>query len=342
MRSDVKQVGRELGVRYVLEGSVRRAGNRLRITAQLVEAATGTHVWAERYDRELADIFVLQDEITEQVVAAIEPELYAAEHFRSQRKPPENLDAWECVIRALSHVGEVTRAGMAEAEALCRRAVAIAPAYGQAHCMLARVLLRRTQFSGQVEALLLEAMAEARTALGLDDRDPWAHLAHGVALFRVRRYGDAERALRRALEFNPNLALAHAYLAWPLAIRGAHEEALKSAEHALRLSPNDPLVGAQASYSIAITHFAAGRYLDCVVSARETTERYPEYIPGHYTLAAAAALSGGVQTAAKSISALLRLRPDCTVAWMSEAIPWPAEIGERFAEGWRIAGMPEE
>ena len=152
---DVKQVGRELGVHYVLEGSVRRAGNRLRITAQLVEAAAGTHVWAERYDRELADIFVLQDEITERVVAAIEPELYAAEHFRSQRKPPENLDAWECVIRALSHVGEVTRAGMAEAEALCRRAVAIAPAYGQAHCMLARVLLRRTQFSGQVEALLL-------------------------------------------------------------------------------------------------------------------------------------------------------------------------------------------
>ena len=185
-------------------------------------------------------------------------------------------------------------------------------------------------------------MAEARTALGLDDRDPWAHLAHGVALFRVRRYGEAERALRRALEFNPNLALAHAYLAWPLAIRGAHEEALKSAEHALRLSPNDPLVGAQASYSIAITHFAAGRYLNCVVSARETTERYPEYIPGHYTLAAAAALSGGVQTAAKSISALLRLRPDCSVAWMSAAIPWPAEIGERLAEGWRIAGMPEE
>jgi len=160
-------------------------------------------------------------------------------------------------------------------------------------------LLRRTQFAGQVEALLLEAMAEARTALGLDDRDPWAHLAHGVALFRVRRYGEAERALRRALEFNPNLALAHAYLAWPLAVRGAHEEALKSAEHALRLSPNDPLVGAQGSYSIAIAHFAAGRYLDCVASARETTERYPEYIPGHYTLAAAADAERGCADGSK-------------------------------------------
>ena len=99
---DVKQVGRELGVRYVLEGSVRKAGNRIRVTAQLVEAETGNHVWAERYDRDLADIFAVQDEITERVVAAIEPELYAAEQVRSQSKPPDSLDAWECVIRALS------------------------------------------------------------------------------------------------------------------------------------------------------------------------------------------------------------------------------------------------
>jgi adenylate cyclase len=137
---DVKQVGRELGVRYVLEGSVRNAGNRVRITAQLIDAADGNHVWAERYDRELADIFAVQDEITERVVAAIEPELYAAEHVRSQRKPPESLDAWECVIRALSYVGHGTRVGTIEAEALCRRAIAIAPGYGQAHSLLAWVL----------------------------------------------------------------------------------------------------------------------------------------------------------------------------------------------------------
>jgi TolB-like protein len=125
---DVKQVGRELGVRYVLEGSVRKAGNRLRITAQLVEAETGNHIWAVRYDREIADIFMVQDQITERVVGAIEPELYAAEHFRGQRKPPESLDAWECVIRALSSMGQVSHAGVLEAETLCRRAIAIAPA----------------------------------------------------------------------------------------------------------------------------------------------------------------------------------------------------------------------
>jgi adenylate cyclase len=123
---DVKQVGRELGVRYVLEGSVRKTGNRLRVTAQLVEAANGNHVWADRYDRELADIFAVQDEITERVVAAIEPELYAAEHVRSQRKPPQSLDAWECVVRALSFMCQGADAEDPEAEALCRRAIALA------------------------------------------------------------------------------------------------------------------------------------------------------------------------------------------------------------------------
>jgi adenylate cyclase len=134
---DVKQVGRELGVRYVLEGSIRKGGSRLRITAQLVETETGNHVWAARYDRDLGDIFAVQDEITERVVAAIEPELYAAEHIRSQRKPPESLDAWECVIRALSALSQMTRESSAEAERLCRRAIAIAPGYAQAHSLLA-------------------------------------------------------------------------------------------------------------------------------------------------------------------------------------------------------------
>src|SRR5947209_6503489 len=158
---DVKQVGRELGVCYILEGSVRRGGNRLRITAQLVDASSGNHVWAERYDRDLADIFAVQDEITERVVAAIEPELYAAEHIRSQRKPPDSLDAWECVIRALSLIGQGTREANDEAEALCRRAIAIASGYGLAHSLLAWTLWRRGAWSGGSGTLLPEALAEA-------------------------------------------------------------------------------------------------------------------------------------------------------------------------------------
>src|SRR5215475_12918406 len=196
---DVKQVGRELGVRYVLEGSVRKSGNRLRITAQLVEAETGNHVWAERYDRDLGDIFAVQDEITERVVAAIEPELYAAENIRSQNKPPDSLDAWECVIRALSCIGQGTRDETTEAEALCRRAIAIAPGYGRAHSLLAWALLRRTTWSGDFRVVMPEISAETRAALALDDRDPWAHFVQGILFFRTRRFDDAARALRRAL-----------------------------------------------------------------------------------------------------------------------------------------------
>src|SRR5262249_21336619 len=267
---DVKQVGRELGVRYVLEGSVRRAGLLVRVTVQLIEAASGNHLWAERYDRELADIFAVQEEITERIVAVIEPELYAAEHIHSQRKPPDSLDAWECVIRALSYVGDGTHAGNTKAEALCRRAIAIAPGYGQAHSLLAWVLVRGTDWSGDVRTVLPEATSSARTALGLDGRDPWAHLSHGAVLWRTKRNEESERVLRRALELNPNFALAHALRARPLAIGGAHEEAVKSAEHALRLSPSDPLVGTYASFATALAHFAARRYAECMEWARST------------------------------------------------------------------------
>jgi adenylate cyclase len=171
---DVKQVGHDLGVRYVLEGSVRKAGNRLRITAQLVDAENGNHVWAERYDRDLSDIFAVQDEITERVVAAIEPELYAAENIRSQRKPPENLDAWECVIRALAAIGQGTPDAAAEAERLCRRSIVIAPNYGQAHSLLAWTMLRRSLWSGDLGTMLAAVDTETQIALSLDDRDPWA------------------------------------------------------------------------------------------------------------------------------------------------------------------------
>jgi TolB-like protein len=195
---DVTTVGRDLGVRYALEGSVRRGGARLRVTVQLIDAQTGNHVWAERYDRDLADLFEVQDEITERVIAAIEPELYAAEHIRSQRKTPDNLDAWECVVRGLSCIGQGTRAGDLDAEALCRRAIDISPNYGQAHSLLAWALLRRTYWSGGLAAVLPEVTTEVQTALRLDDRDPWAHLTQANLLMRTRHLANpSERSAGR-------------------------------------------------------------------------------------------------------------------------------------------------
>jgi adenylate cyclase len=340
--TDVKQVGRELGVRYLLEGSVRRAGNRMRITAQLVDAISGNHVWAERYDRELADIFAVQDEITERVVAAIEPQLYAAEHFRSQRKPPQSLDAWECVVRALACAAQSSLQGYTEAEALCRRAIAIAPEYGQAHSLLAWAMLRRTDWAGDVTTFLAQAEREARTALDFDERDPWAHLTYGLVLYRKRGYGEAERAFRRALDLNPNFALAYAVLGLPLAFQGAYEEGLKSAEHALRLSPSDPLVGRQAWHTIAFAHFAAGHYADCMIAARNTIERHPGHLPARFVLVAAAALAGDAATATEAGAALLQLRPNFSLTWMRENMTLAGDAGERFLAGLRKAGMPEE
>jgi TolB-like protein len=156
---DMKQVGRDLGVRYVIEGSVRKSGNRIRITVQLVEATTGNHLWAERYDRDLGDIFAVQDEITECVAAAIEPRLHAAEYVRIQRKPPENLDAWECVIRAMLLSSQASLDSFGGAEDLCRRAIALDPSYSQAHSLLAWILIRRGTASNHMAAALTEAMS---------------------------------------------------------------------------------------------------------------------------------------------------------------------------------------
>jgi adenylate cyclase len=338
---DVKQVGRELGVRYVLEGSVRKSGNRIRVTAQLVEAETGNHVWAERYDRDLADIFAVQDEITERVVAAIEPELYAAENIRSQRKPPENLDAWECVIRALSAIGQGTREANTEAERLCRRAIAIAPNYGQAHSLLAWVLIGRTNWSGDLRKTAVEIGAEVETALVLDDPDPWGYLVRGNLFTRLRRFDDAVRALRRAVELNPNFALAHAQLGTPLFHHGLVREAIDTAERALRLSPNDRNVVRTASLALAGAHFTGGRYDECVSWARTMIERSPDHVAGHMFLTAALATQAELARAAAARDTLLRLWPQFSLAWMAENMPPTGEIAERLRDGLRKAGIPE-
>ncbi len=338
---DVKQIGRELGVRYVLEGSVRKGGNRLRTTAQLVEAETGNHVWAERYDRDLGDIFAVQDEITERVVAAIEPELYAAENIRSQRKPPESLDAWECVIRALACIGQGTREANSDAAALCQRAIEIAPKYGQPHSLLGWVFLRQAMWTGDLRTVVPEVNTEVAAALSLDDRDPWARLVQGILHNRLRRFDEAARALRKALELNPNFALAHAFLAVPLAFQGLHQEAIDSAERALRLSPNDRNVGLYAWFGSANAQFALGCYAEAVNSARLAIEKGPGHIGPHIFLMAALVLRGNMTAAAEARDAWLRLQPGFSLTWMNMPIPISGELSERLYKALRKVGIPE-
>ena len=247
---DVKQAARELGVRYILEGSVRKSGNRARITAQLLDATSGHHVWAERYDRELGDIFAVQDEITDQVVAAIEPQLYAAEGIRAKRKPPESLDAWECVVRALSLTNSRARPDIAAARTLLQKAIALDPGYAQAYSLLSFVTTLGVHLGWEPrESTVAAASVHAREALQLDADEPWAHLALGYVLAWSRRPADALVEYEKALALNPNFAIAHWLLALALCYVGKSEEALAHGDKAARLSPRDLLARGNAGVS---------------------------------------------------------------------------------------------
>ncbi len=222
----LKRIGDELGVGYVLEGSVRKGGERVRITAQLNDVSTGSHIWAERYDRDLADVFAVQDEITEAIVAAIEPQIYAAENFRAQRKPPENLDAWDLVMRALSHYWRVTRQDSVVAQALLEKAISIDPNYGQALGVLANSYMFSAHM-GWLDMTAAAAVAErsALAAIRADSEDAWAHIALGHVHLLARRFDDSLAEYELALRLNPNFAQAQAYYGLALSYSGRWQEA---------------------------------------------------------------------------------------------------------------------
>ncbi|MCA1405317.1 hypothetical protein I6F26_13140 [Ensifer sp. IC3342] len=259
---DVKQVGRDLGVRYIVEGSVRRAGMRLRVTGQLIEAETGVHLWAQRYDRELADIFAIQDELTQNVVGAIEPEILLGESRRALLNPTHNLDAYECHMRGTwLHNAQDTAEHFNEAIMWHRRAIALDPDFGRAHMMLARTLYARCfhGFSDDVDRDSAELYAAAERAVMLEERDPYSHYAMCLAHFVAHRAPAAVEEAQRAIDLNPNLALAHMGLGWARIFAGHFAEALDPLHMALRLSPHDPLTYLFLNH-IALAHYHLGNY----------------------------------------------------------------------------------
>jgi adenylate cyclase len=337
---DMKQIGRELAVQYLVEGSVRKAGSRIRVVAQLIEAAGGNHVWAEHYDREIIDIFAVQDEITASIVSAIEPRLYANEDARIQRKPPESLEAWECFIHALMLSSQATLPAFTAAAALCRRAIAIAPQYAQPHGLLAWILIRAGSGTGGWAAALAEAAEEAHIAVSLDEQEPWAHLANGFVQFRSRSYHASERAFRRALALNPNFAISHAGISLVLALLGEAEAGIGHVEQALRLGPGDQFLSFFATLNLTMLQFVSARYADAALAARKLTEARPEFPDGHRWLAAAEAMKGAVAAATAAMAAHRRLLPGYTIARAIENLPLDGEAAERFIEGLRRAGVP--
>ena len=294
---DVKRVARELGVRYVLEGSVRKAGNRVRITAQLVDASSGNHVWADRYDGDLADIFELQDQITMKVVAAIEPRLLEAEGIRSQSRSPEDIGAWDMVMQANSLFWRMAKAEGERAIAVLRQAVECYPEYGPAHSMLAFMLLVTGYLGRELsQAEATQAAMLAARAAELDDSDPWAHLALGFTAFVMRRTDEAAEECRRALDLNPNFAAAHGYLGWALAFDGRSDEAISHLERAILMSPQDPQ-NAIFSTGLAVAHYLTGQFSEAVSSGRKALQLRYGFTPGHRIYVASLAQAGQVDEA---------------------------------------------
>ena len=246
-----------------VEGSVRKEGERVRITAQLIDVATGSHLWAERYDRDLADVFAVQDEITDAIVAAIEPKLYAAENFRARRKAPENLDAWDLVMRALWHFWRMTREDNLLAQGLLEQAIAIDLDYAQAHAVLAVSHIFGVQMGWQDSATVMaSAERAALAAVRIDNEDPWAHLGVAFVNARLGRIADSLAAFETALRLNPSFSLAHGCRGLVLSWGGHWREGAEAAHRALRLSPRGPF--AAIFYGIAAYAAYVGRdYAEC-------------------------------------------------------------------------------
>jgi tetratricopeptide (TPR) repeat protein len=341
---DVKQVGRELGVRYILEGSVRKAGNRVRISGQLIDTSTGVHLWADRFDGSLEDIFDLQDQITASVVGAIAPKLEQAEIERSTRKPTENLDAYDFYLRGLAGAHQWTKESTAEALNHFYRAIELDPHFAAAYGMAARVYaLRRAggwlQLS-DVEVAEVARLARRAAELGRDDA-----IALGTAGWTFSYLvGDHEHGMRltdRAIALNPNLAWAWLFSGWVRLWRGEPEAAIERLGRALRLNPNDP-----HSYSMyhamAQAHLFIGRHDEAVSWAQRAVAEKPEFPFASIVAAACYALAGQPAEAQRAVRRVLQLDPTWSVSTLHNRFPvrQPQHVS-KLTEGLRLAGLPE-
>ena len=336
---DVKQAARELGVRYVLEGSVRRVGQRVRITGQLIEAESGNHLWAERFDRDLADIFAIQDEITQSVVGAIEPEMLLVEGKRALRKST-NLDAFDRCMRAMWHFSQQTPEDNAQAVILLKEAIALDTNLAQAHMVLARTLNSRVMhgWSVDIEQDIAEGYAAAMRSVALDDRDPYCHYALCWLSLLRRQHGQALSEAQRSIDLNPNFALGYFVLGLVRIYIGHFAEALDALLRSLRLNPNDPQAGSFLSF-VALAHYHQGTY-DEAVHYGELAVRGRRAYFALRTLAAGLGQLGRPEEAKPILNELERKKPANADEYFQITTPYaePAHR-EHLLQGLRKAGM---
>ncbi len=341
---NVKEIGRDLGVQYVVEGSVRKAGNRVRITAQLVETATGNHLWAERYDRDLDDIFAVQDEVTRAIVTSIEPEMASTERERARRKPPDDLGAWDYYQRGLWHLYQFTREDNAEAQRLIRQSVELDPEFASAHAELAYVLVQNL-IQGYSEARpenIAEVLRAAQQAVALDDKDAVAHLTLGRVYLLKREYTASVEELETAIALNPSSARAQYSLGFSLTFAGNPEAAIPRFETAIRLSPNDPEMPSFLEM-LAWACLQTKRYEVAVEWSSKAIRRPNAEFWAYANLAAALGHLGRRNEAIVALGELLRRNPDFSPKFLRKHVYYnrvPDHL-EHYIDGLRKAGLAE-
>ena len=340
---EAKTAGRELGVRYLLEGSVRKSGSQVRINAQLIDAQTGTHLWAERYDRKLDDIFAVQDEIAVSVIGAIEPSLRKVEIERVKRQRPESLDAYDLVLRAQSFTRSAMVEGAAAAIPLLEKALALEPNYAVAHAMLARCFHVRFSRGGLHEADRLASIRHAHAAIagGGDDAATLA-IAGFVIWLDEHDSATAFDLFDRALAISHSNMAALSVSAFALAWMGKTELAIERGNRALRVSPFDPWNSYLAHMGVSVAYFHTKRYEEARDAARRAVEANPGFSVPHTLLTATLARLDHMEEARSAARQVLELQPNFTIQGFSISVGLAPEVYAPFAQAWRQAGLPEK
>jgi len=337
---DVKQVAREQGVRYVLEGSVRKVANRVRITGQLIDATTGNHLWAQKFDRDLADIFAVQDEITQNVVAAIEPEMLLVEGRRATRKPPANLDAFDCYVRGMWHFHNTTADDNREAIDWLRRAIEIDLRFAQGHMGLARSIVNRIWYgwSPNVDQDVSEADAAALRGVSLDERDPYTHYALFLTSILQRRHQQALAASQRSIDLTPNFALGHFALGATRIFMGRFPESVDPLLRCIRLNPQYPQIFLFWRF-LAVAHYHMKNYEEALRYAEAACNKRRLYVQLRTLLACLGQL--GRKEQSKSVLAEIdSLKTPDAERLQDRTAPYVDPTHrEHFFEGLRRGGM---
>jgi len=339
-RVDAKQVGRELGAQYLLEGSVRQSGQRLRVTAQLVETAQGAHVWAERYDRELTDVFAIQDDVSQRIAAVIEPELGRHEQLRLVSKPATNLGAWDCLIRGLYLVNKFNKTDNAAARSFFERAIALDSQFSRAHASLAYTYqqdILHAYTADRAQAIERQT-ASARRATQLDPTDSYAHSMLAFAYRWARRHDLMIAEARKALEYNPSDSWAAAVLGLALDLAGQHREGIESFKRSMALNPRDPRLGYYVAL-MARAYLVDHDYESAEHSAHQAVELDPCMPRSHLILAAILGHLGRSAEAHFALDTAERLHPGFARQWINGHEYRDDVDNNHIAEGLRKAGL---